>query len=65
MADIDVYIPSAELPAALRKLEVAGYPRKYVDFAGFSPWHYEISVVVAGVHVELHASLFAARARSH
>jgi hypothetical protein len=63
MADIDVYIPSVELPAALRKLEVAGYPRKYVDFAGFSPWHYEISVVVAGVHVELHRG-FSQRVRA-
>jgi hypothetical protein len=63
MADIDVYIPSVELPAALRKLEVAGYPRKYVDFAGFSPWHYEISVVVGGVHVELHRS-FSQRVRA-
>jgi hypothetical protein len=57
MADVDVYLPSAELSAALRKLAAANYPRKYVDFAGFWPWHYEVSVVVAGVHVELHRSL--------
>ena len=63
MADIDVYLPSVELPAALEKLEVAGYPRKYVDFVGFSPWHYEVSVVVAGVHVELHRS-FSQRVRA-
>jgi len=63
MADIDVYIPSVELPAALRKLEAAGYSRTYVDFAGFSPWHYEISVVVAGVHVELHRG-FSQRVRA-
>jgi hypothetical protein len=63
MADVDVYLPSAELSSALRKLDLAGYPRKYVDFAGFWPWHYEVSVVVAGVHVELHRS-FSQRVRA-
>ncbi len=56
-ADIDVYIPSAQLSAALRKLEAAGYPRKYTGYgAAFSPWYHEISVVIGGVHVELHRS---------
>jgi hypothetical protein len=63
MADVDVYLPSVELSVALRKLEIAGYPRKYVDFAGFWPWHYEISVVVADVHFELHRS-FSQRVRA-
>ncbi len=56
MNDIDLYIPWAQLPAALQKLEAAGYPRKYSYFAAFSPRHYEITVVVGGVLVELHRS---------
>jgi hypothetical protein len=63
MADVDVYLPSAQLSTALKKLEDAGYPRKYVDFAGFWPWHYEVSVVVADVHVELHRG-FSQRVRA-
>ena len=64
MTDIDVYIPSVALPAAVRKLEAAGYPRKYTDFgAAFSPWHHEISVVIGDVHVELHRS-FSQRVRA-
>ena len=39
MTDIDVYLPSADMPAALRKLEAAGYPRKYTNYgAAFLPW---------------------------
>jgi len=41
---------------SLQKLEAAGYPRKYSYFAAFSPRHYEITVVVGGVLVELHRS---------
>jgi hypothetical protein len=63
MEDVDVYLPREQLSAALKKLGDAGYPRKYVDFAGFWPWHYEVSVVVAGVHVELHRS-FSQRVRA-
>ena len=55
MVDIDVYVPAADLPEALRKLEAAGYPRKYTDHgATFLPSHHEISVVIGSVHVELH-----------
>jgi hypothetical protein len=55
MTDIDVYVPSAEFPAAVQKLRDAGYPRKYSNFgAAFLPLYYEISVVIGGVHVELH-----------
>jgi Uncharacterised nucleotidyltransferase len=64
MADVDVYIPSAELPRALRKLEAAGYPRRYAGRgAAFSPWHHEIPVVIGGVLVELHRG-FAQRVRA-
>jgi hypothetical protein len=64
MTDIDVYIPSAEFPAAVQKLQAAGYPRKYSNFgAAFLPWYYEISVVIGGVHVELHRS-FSQRVRA-
>lgn len=64
MTDVDIYIPSAEFPAAVKKLRDAGYPRKYSDFgAAFLPWHYEISVVIGGVHVELHRS-FSQRVRA-
>ena len=64
MTDIDVYIPSAGFPAAVRKLDAAGYPRKYSNFgAAFLPWYYEISVVINGVHIELHRS-FSQRVRA-
>jgi Uncharacterised nucleotidyltransferase len=56
MTDLDVYIPRAQIPAVLRKLEAAGYPRKYSYHAAFSPRHYEVNVVIAGVLVELHCS---------
>ncbi len=55
MTDIDAYVPSADMPAVLRKLQAAGYPRKYTSYgASFSPGHHEISVVLGSVHVELH-----------
>lgn len=63
MTDLDVYIPWAQLPAALKKLEAAGYPRKYSYHAAFSPLHYEISVVIADVLVEIHRS-FSQRVRA-
>ena len=64
MLDIDVYIPSAQVSAALRKLEAAGHPRKYTGYgAKFSPWYHEISVVIGSVHVELHRS-FSQRVRA-
>jgi hypothetical protein len=64
MADVDVYVPPAELPGALRKLETAGYPRKYAGHgAAFSPSHHEIPVVIGSVLVELHRG-FAQRVRA-
>jgi Uncharacterised nucleotidyltransferase len=55
MTDIDVYVPYTAFAAAVQKLRDAGYPRKYDNFgAAFLPWYYEISVVIGGVHVELH-----------
>jgi hypothetical protein len=64
MNDIDAYIPSPELPGAVRKLAAAGYPRKYIELGGgFSPWHHEICAVIRGVHVELHRS-FSQRVRA-
>src|SRR3954451_6627275 len=63
MTDLDVYIPWAQLPTAMRKLETAGYPRKYTYYAAFSPQHYELSVVIGGVLVELHRS-FSQRMRA-
>ena len=55
MTDIDVYLPSADMPAVLRKLEAAGYPRKYTSYgASFFGGHHEISVVLGSVHIELH-----------
>jgi hypothetical protein len=57
MMDVDVYIPSAQVAAALRKLEAAGYPRKYAGHgAAFLPWYHEISIAIGSVHVELHRS---------
>jgi Uncharacterised nucleotidyltransferase len=56
MTDLDVYIPWAQLPDALRKLEAAGYPRKYSYHAAFAPQHYEKTVVIGGVLVEIHRS---------
>ena len=64
MTDIDVLVPSAGFPAAEKTLREAGYPRKYDNFgAAFLPWYYEISVVIGGVHVELHRS-FSQRVRA-
>jgi hypothetical protein len=64
MEDIDVFMPPDRMGEALRKLEVAGYPRKHTDFgAAFSPWHHEVSVVIGKVHVELHRS-FSQRVRA-
>jgi hypothetical protein len=64
MTDVDVFMPSAELPGAVRKLAAAGYPRKYTEFgAAFSPWHHELTVMIGGVHVELHRS-FSQRVRA-
>jgi hypothetical protein len=64
MTDVDVFVPPADFPAAVRKLQAAGYPRKYSNVgAAFLPWHYEISVVIGGVHVELHRS-FSQRVRA-
>jgi len=56
MTDLDVFIPRAQLPATLKRLEAAGYPRRYSYHAAFSPRHYEINVVINGVLVELHSS---------
>jgi hypothetical protein len=57
MEDIDVYLPSADMPMVLRKLAAAGYPRKYTRFgAAFSPGHHEIPVLLGGVLIELHRS---------
>jgi Uncharacterised nucleotidyltransferase len=56
MTDLDVFIPRAQMAIALRKLEAAGYPRKYSYHAAFSPRHYEVNVVIGGVLVELHRS---------
>ena len=63
MNDIDLHIPWAQVPAAMRKLEAAGYPRKYSYYAAFSPGHYEVSVVVGDVLVEIHRS-FSQRVRA-
>jgi Uncharacterised nucleotidyltransferase len=64
MTDIDVYVPSRAFAAAVQTLRDAGYPRKYDNFgAAFLPWHYEISVLVAGVHVEIHQG-FSQRVRA-
>jgi hypothetical protein len=56
MTDLDVYIPRADMPTVLGKLGAAGYPRKYSYHAAFSPRHYEVNIVIAGVLVELHNS---------
>jgi hypothetical protein len=64
MADVDILIPAAEFPAAIKQLAAAGYPRKYSDFgAAFAPGHHEYSVEVGDVHVEPHRS-FAQRVRA-
>jgi hypothetical protein len=63
MNDIDLHIPWAQVPSAMRKLEAAGYPRKYSYYAAFSPHHYEVSVVVGDVLVEIHRS-FSQRVRA-
>jgi hypothetical protein len=63
MTDLDVYVPWAQLPEAMRKLQAAGYPRKYSYHAAFAPQHYEKTVVIGGVLVELHRS-FAQRVRA-
>ncbi len=63
MNDIDLHIPWAQVPAAMRRLEAAGYPRKYSYHAAFSPGHYEVSVVVGDVLVEIHRS-FSQRVRA-
>lgn len=54
MMDVDLYIPWAQVPAAMKKLEAAGYPRKYTYWVAFSPQHYELSVVIDGVLIEIH-----------
>ncbi len=56
MNDIDVYIPRAQLPDAVQKLEAAGYPRKYSYLEAFAPGNYEINVAINDVLVELHRS---------
>ena len=63
MLDLDLYIPWAQIPDSMKKLEAAGYPRKYTYFEAFSPQHYELSVVIGGVLVELHRS-FSQRVRA-
>ena len=63
MLDIDLFVPWAMVPAAMQKLEAAGYPRKYTYYAAFSPNHYELSVVVADVLVEIHRT-FSQRVRA-
>ena len=64
MEDLDIYIPSDQIGAALGRLEAAGCPRIYTDFgAAFSPWYHEITVVIGGVLVELHRS-FSQRVRA-
>jgi hypothetical protein len=64
MADVDILIPAAKFPGAMKQLAAAGYPRKYSDFgAAFAPGHYEYSVEVGDVHVEPHRS-FAQRVRA-
>src|SRR5262249_27548899 len=57
MTDLDVYIPWAQLPAAMRKLAAAGYPRQYTYFPAFSPPPYQLSVSVRGGLIELHRRL--------
>jgi hypothetical protein len=64
MADVDIYIPSADFSATLARLAAAGYPRKYSDYgASFAPGHHEVSIEVGSVHVEPHRS-FAQRVRA-
>jgi hypothetical protein len=55
MADLDVYVPPAQVPVALELLAAAGCPRKYCDHgAYFAPGHFELSVEIRKVHVEIH-----------
>lgn len=63
MNDIDIYLPWGELPAAMKKLEAAGYPRKYGYYEAFSPGYYEVTVEIGDILVELHRS-FAQRVRA-
>lgn len=64
MQDVDVYVPSAGVPAVLERLAAAGYPRKYSGY-GFrlAPGYHEISVEIKSVHVEIHRG-FAQRVRT-
>lgn len=63
MMDVDLYIPWAQVPAAMQKLLAAGYPRKYTYWVAFSPQHYELSVVIGGVLIEIHRG-FSQRVRA-
>ena len=47
----------------MKKLEAAGYPRKYGYFEAFSPGYYEVTVEIGDILVELHRS-FAQRVRA-
>lgn len=64
MQDVDIHIPSTEMSAAMARLAAAGYQRAYfVRGASLAPGHHEMSVVVKGVHVEIHRA-FVQRVRN-
>ena len=55
MNDLDVYVPPAEVQSTVDRLAAAGYRRKYCELgAPLAPGHYEISLEVSDVHVEIH-----------
>ncbi len=57
MEDIDIFIPAASMAAAIERLKVAGYPRKYgAHGACFAANHEELSFVIDNVHLEAHRS---------